>query len=144
MATVVVGVDGSENAQAALEWALGEARRRGALLRVVHAWDPPNPAAIIGYVPIPEEPLYETAREGAQRVLDESVAGLDGAEVAVEPLLIEGPTVGVLAAAACDADMLVVGSCGRAALTHVLGGATGSRLAREAPCPLTIVPHPAW
>ena len=143
MATVVVGVDGSKNADAALDWALDEARRRGAILRVVHAWDVPNPAAIIGYMPIPEESLYETARDGAQRVLEESVAGLDAAEVSVEPLLVEGPTVGVLVAAACGADLLVVGSGGRAALTDVLVGATGTRLAREAPCPLTIVPHAA-
>ena len=142
MATVVVGVDGSKNADAALDWALDEARRRGAILRVVHAWDVPNPAAIIGYMPIPEESLYETARDGAQRVLEESVAGLDAAEVSVEPLLVEGPTVGVLVAAACGADLLVVGSGGRAALTDVLVG-TGTRLAREAPCPLTIVPHAA-
>jgi nucleotide-binding universal stress UspA family protein len=38
MATIVVGVDGSDGAQAALLHALGEARLRGARLRAVTAW----------------------------------------------------------------------------------------------------------
>ena len=38
---VVVGVDGSDTAQRALNWALDEARRRQAAVEVVHAWTPP-------------------------------------------------------------------------------------------------------
>lgn len=38
MATIVVGVDGSDGAREALLHALGEARLRGARLRAVTAW----------------------------------------------------------------------------------------------------------
>ena len=37
---VVVGVDGSAGAKAALRWALGEARLRNSPVRAVHAWMP--------------------------------------------------------------------------------------------------------
>lgn len=38
---IVVGVDSSQGARAALEWALAEARLRGATVEVVHAWHAP-------------------------------------------------------------------------------------------------------
>ena len=41
MEKIVVGVDGSGHAQAALRWAIAEARVRGASLEVVHAWEIP-------------------------------------------------------------------------------------------------------
>lgn len=39
---VVVGVDGSDGSAKALAWAVQEARMRGAILRVVHAWHFPR------------------------------------------------------------------------------------------------------
>ena len=43
-ARIVVGTDGSEPAgRAVLRWAADEARRRGAVLEVVHVWLPPYP-----------------------------------------------------------------------------------------------------
>ena len=38
MATVVVGIDGSDGAQEALRFAVEEARLRGAVVRAVMAW----------------------------------------------------------------------------------------------------------
>src|SRR6185437_15197905 len=45
---VVVGVDGSAGARAALRWAIAEARLRGARLRAVHAWAPDYGAGHLG------------------------------------------------------------------------------------------------
>ena len=42
METVVVGVDGSDCAGAALEFAVAEAALRGASLRIVFAWEIPT------------------------------------------------------------------------------------------------------
>ena len=39
---VVVGIDGSDSSSKALAWAAQEARMRGAVLRVVHAWHLPG------------------------------------------------------------------------------------------------------
>ena len=41
MASVVVGIDGTEASRAALRWAADEAKLRDAALRVVHTWDRP-------------------------------------------------------------------------------------------------------
>ena len=42
METIVVGVDGSDHAAAALRWAIDEARAHKSTLRVVHVWQPPT------------------------------------------------------------------------------------------------------
>lgn len=40
---VVVGIDGSAESDAALQWALEEARWRDSRLEIVHVWQPPDP-----------------------------------------------------------------------------------------------------
>lgn len=47
MERIVVGVDGSEPAKAALRWAVDEARRRQTKLEVVHAWNFPAAEAVL-------------------------------------------------------------------------------------------------
>ncbi|MEU4607341.1 universal stress protein [Kribbella sp. NPDC023972] len=49
MEKIVVGIDGSETAQQALEWAVAEARLRGARLVVVHTWPQPTAALLSPY-----------------------------------------------------------------------------------------------
>lgn len=46
---VVVGVDGSEDAAAALSWAVEEARVRGGTLHAVYTWS--IPAVALPYLP---------------------------------------------------------------------------------------------
>ena len=43
---IVVGVDGSPHADAALRFAVAEAKLRGVPLRVVCAWEPPTSAYV--------------------------------------------------------------------------------------------------
>ncbi len=140
MGTVVVGVDGSEGSRTALAWALDEARIRGATLRVVHAWALPYGPAVAGYVPLPEPPLHEAAEEGARRVLDETLAALDGGGAGVERLLVEGSAASVLVEQSRDADLLVVGSRGRGGFASLLLGSVGQQVAQHARCPVAIVP----
>jgi nucleotide-binding universal stress UspA family protein len=52
-ATIVVGVDGSDCARSALEFALDEATRRGAQVRVVWAFPPPEYWATAYGMPAP-------------------------------------------------------------------------------------------
>ncbi len=75
MALIVVGVDGSEGARSALEWAAAEARLRGARLRAVHAWHLPAAAyGSGGFVPPVgvtwEDDLEEAAKAALDAVLD--------------------------------------------------------------------------
>jgi nucleotide-binding universal stress UspA family protein len=144
MGLIVVGVDGSAGAQAALEWAAAEARLRGDTLRIVHAWH--LPAATYGsggFVPPVgitwEDDLEAAARQGLDKTIDAAAEQLAGIEV--ERRLGEGPAAVVLTEAAQDADLLVVGSRGLGGFKELLLGSVGHQSAQHAPCPVVIVRH---
>ncbi len=140
---MVVGVDGSEAAQAALERALEEARRRNAVLQVVHAWQYPfELTATSGAVPLPAADMEQWANQ----VVDDALqaAGV-GDVVEIVRQVVNGSAVAVLSDAADGADMLVVGTRGHSRLTGLFLGSVSQYLAVRAPCPVLIVhaPRPA-
>ena len=65
MERIVVGVDGSDAAHAALEWAVDEARRRDAVVEAIHAWHQPF---VTGYAYLGEMDLGPFATE-AENIL---------------------------------------------------------------------------
>ena len=76
---IVVGVDGSRGARAALEWAIVEARLRGASLEAVHAWR--SPAVVIagpfGAPPVADDDTTERARKAAEHLLEKELQAVD-------------------------------------------------------------------
>jgi nucleotide-binding universal stress UspA family protein len=142
---VVVGVDGSPGSRAALEYAMAEAARRGALLRAVAAMTPPEfwATSYGTYVPPPPGELLADVRQEAQRFVDEVTAAR--ADVASGlPLSVEvrwGRAGEVLVEAAEGADLLVVGHRGRGAVSSVLLGSVGLHCLLHAGCPVTVVPQ---
>ena len=142
MAVIVVGVDGSESAQAALAWAAAEARLRGARLRAVHAWHLPAAAyGSGGFVPpigmTWEDDLADAAKGGLEKALGEAAGILNGIEV--EHRIGEGSAAVVLTEAAEDADLLVIGSRGLGGFKELLLGSVGHQCAQRSPCPVVIV-----
>jgi nucleotide-binding universal stress UspA family protein len=142
MAVIVVGVDGSEGAQAALAWAAAEARLRGARLRAVHAWHLPAAAyGSGGFVPpigmTWEDDLADAAKGGLEKALGEAAGILNGIEV--EHRIGEGSAAVVLTEAAEDADLLVIGSRGLGGFKELLLGSVGHQCAQRSPCPVVIV-----
>jgi nucleotide-binding universal stress UspA family protein len=131
---VVVGIDGSPASVEALHWAAAEARRRGAPLEVVHAWQGPS----CGAPPAPS--MITTIQEAARGTLDEALADpvLEGVDV--DGHLGCGGAAQRLVYAAQDASLLVVGSRGRGAFGRIVLGSTSRQLAHHAPCPLVVVP----
>ncbi len=140
MAVITVGVDGSEGAAAALRWAAGEARLRGARIRAVHAWS--NPMLAYGYVPPGsyEEDLGQAAADGLDRLLEAAAPELRGIEV--ERLVVKGSAATALTDAAAGADLLVVGSRGLGGFRELLLGSVSHECAQRAPCPVVIVRGP--
>ena len=141
---VVVGVDGSPGSSAALEYAMVEAARRGALLRVVAGvtlpefWD----TSYGMYLPPPPRDVVEDARKELQHFVDEAVAARSAA-TGTPPISVEaraGRAGDVLVDAAEGADLLVVGHRGRGALSTVLIGSVGLYCLLHAHCPVTVVP----
>jgi nucleotide-binding universal stress UspA family protein len=134
---IVVGVDGSTGAAAALSFAVAEARLRGSVLHAVAAWDMPAAAyPLAGGV----DDLPVVLQQGAEDALTEALAGIDG--VTVERHVFEGHPARVLLEAATGADLLVVGSRGLGGFARLLLGSTGQEVVHHAPCPVVVVPAP--
>jgi nucleotide-binding universal stress UspA family protein len=142
---IVVGVDGSEGASHALEWAAAEARLRGVPLAVLLAWQWPSTFyAGVGWVEITPELVDELKKQAAKR-LDEacSAAGpaLDGITVTRE--VVEGSPAQVLLEAAKGADLLVVGTRGHGGFVGLMLGSVSQQCAHHSPCPIVIIPPKA-
>ena len=110
MTEIVVGIDGSESSQRALEWAAEEARLRGAHLKIVHAWF--DWFVATGYFSAPA--MYETSaiEESGRAMLEKAAASIPAGspELDVEAALVHGRPESVLLNASQEADMVVVGS----------------------------------
>ena len=138
---IVVGIDGSANGAAALQWAVAEARAHNAELYAVHAFETPFHLVGMGE-PTPVTVDTDAVKEAAAALLNEvvdSVAGGD-AGVVIHRELGEGPPASVLREAAQGADLLVVGTRGRGGFTELLLGSVSSQVTHHAPCPVVVVP----
>ena len=136
---VLVGVDGSEGNQRALEWAIKEARSRGADLIAAYAWHIPTFAFSAPYfVPIATEEMIEQGRKVLQTMLDRS-----GAEPGtVDMRVLEGVAAAVLRDLAREpgVQLVVVGSRGRGTAADLFLGSTSHALSHHCAKPLVIVP----
>jgi nucleotide-binding universal stress UspA family protein len=135
--TIVVGTDGSDGSKTAVRWAAREAERRGALLRIVHAFDWEWHSARYS---IGGEYLNE-ARQHADAVVanatDEARAVAPAIRIQADALI--GNAAPQLLEIAADADLLVVGNRGRGGFASLLLGSVSQRLALHAPCPVVVV-----
>ncbi len=138
---VLLGVDGSEPGQAAIEFAFAEASRLGVRLRALHAWTRPLPAGPGVALPLVHDP-QEMGREAA-RVLAEALAGWAEKYPDVEVVTEVSPdsAAKALVARSPQADLLVVGA-------HRLQGPVGLALGRvnhavlhHAHCPVAVIPE---
>ena len=141
MNVIVVGVDHSPGAKAALVFANEEARLRGATLRAVHAWQ----YGYIGYTgpegrvpPIGGD--IDELHTAAVAALEASVReALPETDVEIKLHAIQGAPAGVLVEESRDADLLVVGSRGHGGFMGLLLGSVGQQCAHHAKCPVVIV-----
>jgi nucleotide-binding universal stress UspA family protein len=136
---VVVGIDGSAEAAAAVRWAADEADVIGAPVLIVHCWwdfgVPGDPATMPG---------RDLAQVDEARLLDEAVeAARDRCGVDVQGRLVEQSAVpGLLAACGSD-DLLVVGSPTHGAILSRMLGSTVNGVLEGARQPVVVVPTAA-
>jgi nucleotide-binding universal stress UspA family protein len=139
MATIVVGVDGSDGAREALRVAVQEARLRGAGLRVVTAWH--TPAMVYGGAGFSADIDPAEFGDSAGAALEESLAAAGGQAngVEIERVVRMGQPAQVLLEEARGADLLVVGSRGHGGFASLLLGSVSHQCALHAACPVLIV-----
>jgi nucleotide-binding universal stress UspA family protein len=135
-----VGVDGSEHAERALDWAIRQARLTSARVRLVTAWHVPSLLyGAVAYVPSVEAPIDDTFRETAEQIAAAASERARDAGVEVEAVVGQGQPADLLIEAAEHAALLVVGSRGHGGFVGLLLGSVSAQLAHHAPCPLVIV-----
>lgn len=140
MEKIVVGLDSSEHARGALEWAAAEAHIRGARLVAVHAWYVPATAYATFTVPLLDRDALQRAAEDTLRAATDAVAA-DDMVVEIEHRVIEGPAAQVLLHEAAGAALLVVGSRGHGGFTGLLLGSVSQQIVHHARCPVVVIPH---
>jgi nucleotide-binding universal stress UspA family protein len=138
MTRIVVGIDGSDNAVAALRWAIGEARLRGATIDAIDAWN--YPYVVVPGATIPLHPRADQAVDVEQE-LEAALAAVAGEAdgVTINSIVTEGVAAAVLCEAAGDADLLVIGHGRNHALRKRVLGSVGTEVVQYAPCPVVIV-----
>lgn len=142
--TVVVGVDGSHESRVALVAGIEEARRLGAEVEVVTAyevtryWVDVYPAA----TPTVDE-IRAEARRRADALVSEALGALAAVQVTAVPtirrVVEEGAAAEILVDRAREAELVVVGSRGRGAFRSLVLGSVALRTAVHAPCPVMVV-----
>jgi nucleotide-binding universal stress UspA family protein len=141
---IVVGYDGSQEAQIALRDATALARTSGALLKIVAVAEPPLNEYEGGDGPGPG--WYELRRE-LERDMGERLTGAVDtlpADVRVESFLVRGQPAAVLVdIARDDGALLMLGSRSYGTLRRVLLGTVATALVRTAHCPMVVHPRPA-
>lgn len=138
---IVVGMDGSPESLAALEWSVREARCTHREVDAVLAYD--TGVAWIDVGSEYESAIKRNAEEHARAQLDHALAQIapDGHwPVAVRPNVVAGIAAEALVDFARDADLLVVGARGRGAFAGLLLGSTSQRCAERSACPVVVVP----
>jgi nucleotide-binding universal stress UspA family protein len=137
---IVVGVDGSPSAAAALLWAGRQARVTAAPLRIVTAWR--FPADYSDEVVLTDEDWQpdQAARQIQADALSAAAGQLDGIEP--EAIVAEGAAGSVLVTESRDAELLVVGSRGHRELAGLLLGSVSEYCVAHAGCSVVVVrPH---
>ncbi|HKE75940.1 MAG TPA: universal stress protein [Acidimicrobiales bacterium] len=143
---IVVGVDDSEVAAAALRWALEEGALRQCTVEVVHSWSAPLSALPFGatfVIPVDEAEIDSTARASVDALVDAQLAEMETQPPEVLRTILPGAAAATLIEVAEGADLVVVGSHGRTRFSRVVLGSVATAVVNHAPCPVVVVRLPA-
>jgi nucleotide-binding universal stress UspA family protein len=134
---VVVGVDGSSESLAAVDWAARAADLHDARLTVVATYSVPiTPDPGIGDIPGEmRREAHRAAQTACDRIGPHRPGGRD-----VEQVVVAGNAAHVLSERSKSCDLVVVGRRGLGALGRMILGSTSSALAASAPGAVAVVP----
>jgi nucleotide-binding universal stress UspA family protein len=134
---VIVGADGSRESLRAVEWAAREAALRGTSLRIVAVPPLPRRMTVTPATPgtvsdVVEQSMSEALAAAAQQ------AAAQQPGLAIETHLVAGAPAEVLAGAAEDAALVVLGSRGAGGFSALILGSVSRYVATHAPAPVVV------
>ncbi len=132
---IVVGVDGFESSEAALRWAIHQAKLTGAVVEAVTVWQVPAGSGLLAAADMPD---YQ---DDARIVLTEAINEMCMIDTDVEvcPRVVEGRAAQVLVDASEGAELLVLGCRGHGGLAEAPLGSVGQYCVHHASCPVVIM-----
>ncbi len=140
---VVVGVDGSAGARAALLFAIEDAARRGVPVEAVIAHRPPEVWMDFDAVGGVDHGQAEAeAVQRAETFIGEVLREVPEPHPGIHVTAVLGSAADGLIRESAGADLLVVGSRGHGGFASMLLGSTSMQCVLHAPCPVTVVHSP--
>lgn len=138
--TILFTTDFTEASVHAASFAVSLSRSYSAKLRVLHVVDTSEEAAgfyfpHLSYENLDAE-LKKTAAAMLKKFCEKNLNGVKGFETSV----LSGEPYKEILKAAKDADLIVMGTFGKAGLERILLGSTTERVMRKAKCPVLVVP----
>ena len=131
---VVVGIDGSDAAIGAAEWAVKEAIHQDVPLRLVHVIQVADGPMSSADDSSAEEDYAESSLRAACLVVEAT-----GLPVKTDKAVLYGDIDSALIAESSSATLICVGSVGISRVATVVLGSTAAILAEEAHCPVAII-----
>ncbi|HTN51622.1 MAG TPA: universal stress protein [Anaeromyxobacter sp.] len=145
---MLVPIDFSPSARAALEYATFLAGKLGADLDVLHVWEPPGYVGpdTLALLPVGSgQPGWEQTRAEVQREVDGFLAKAKARPRALSVRVEAGePSDTILQIARADgADLIVMGTHGRTGLSRLLIGSVAEAVLRRSTCPVLTIRVPS-
>lgn len=142
---IVVGYDGSSEADQALRWALVEAELTSTPIKLVYAWVWPTylPAASL----IPATSSWPDA-ETEQRIMSALTDAVGNArashpDLRITSTIVQGPVPEAVLQQCHHADLVVIGGRGHSAVAGLLLGSVAGAVAAHAPCNVVVIRNAA-
>jgi nucleotide-binding universal stress UspA family protein len=138
---VIVGVDASQHAGNAADWAAAEACERGVHLRIIHALDFDPGSAHMGPATDPGTEDTDPSSEIHLRLLAQVESRLRALhpDLVMTAGLVHQGAAGALVAASRDAGLLVLGTRGRGGFAGLALGSVSLRVAAHTASPAVLV-----
>lgn len=142
IARIMIPVDFSDCARAALAYGLELSVAFGAELEVLHVFEPPYYVGDL-MVQLPDNPavsVHDYVREQSAKLLEEMLDSVEGLSAArPQKVLVAGNPADVIADKAKGADLVVMGTHGRTGLGHFLMGSVAEKVIRHTKTPVLVV-----
>lgn len=136
-AAILVGIDGSDTAIGAAQWAVDEAMFRSVPLRLLYVIRTPDRSSADAYA-------REVDRAKASLRTAQAAVEANSQPVKVETAILEGPPGAALIDESHGAEMICVGTVGIGQYARSILGSTAAELAENAHCPVAVIRQPEF